>query len=453
MKIEPPFNQLIMFWRSDQPLKERRLTPGYRLRTYREGDTLEYIRVCADGLNKENWTERDFQREMVEQDGFIPEALFLAEKDDGEIVGTASGRTPWPTISDDIAYLHMVSVIPEHRGKGLGQALTASVQRFMLDKGKSGVVLQTDDFRLPAFKSYLSLGFRPIVPDRQHQFRWQLVLRALGCDDSVETYTLSGTEAEPLRANPLLPLPITDKVYLVEPPYASYLIIDREEAMLIDTGPADKGQRVKDSLDAMGILQSIKSIVCTHCHLDHSGAAGFIEKATGAKILAHQNDIACMEDTDVFFEKHPWGDRYRLWAGSSYKVNRALLGEEVLRVGATKLRVIHTPGHTSGTISLFMPKEQILFTGDLLQYSRPYRKNRWLGIVEDAVALQRSWKRLSNLNFQLLLPSHDGFDTQYHPINAGDNAREDLQSCMEMYETILAEVKKGHREYYRRNRR
>ena len=72
-------------------------------------------------------------------------------------------------------YLHMVCVLPEHRGKQIGHALNLAALRWFRDRGFKEVWLSTDDWRIPAIKSYLRLGFEPFYPDDSHRERWQAV--------------------------------------------------------------------------------------------------------------------------------------------------------------------------------------------------------------------------------------------------------------------------------------
>ncbi|MCJ7822097.1 MAG: GNAT family N-acetyltransferase, partial [Armatimonadetes bacterium] len=68
----------------------------------------------------------------------------------------------------------------EHRGRGLGRALVLSVLRRLREVGVASATLDTDDFRLPAIRLYLALGFRPELTHESHAERWRDVRRELG---------------------------------------------------------------------------------------------------------------------------------------------------------------------------------------------------------------------------------------------------------------------------------
>jgi len=151
--------------------------PGYVIRTYREGDSADWCRVVSAGIGGD-YDEAGFRRSIAGSSGFDPEGLFFAEKD-GVVVGTAcaiwSGDYP-----EDTGYLHMVAVDPVHQGHGLGRALTLAVLHRFRERGFRRAVLQTDDFRLPALRLYLTFGFRPRFTHESHEARWRAVYGELG---------------------------------------------------------------------------------------------------------------------------------------------------------------------------------------------------------------------------------------------------------------------------------
>lgn len=180
--------QLMMLW-SKQPVPEPALPEGFEFRTYREGDALGWIEVCKEGLGTGTMTEEDFRKQMLGMEGVVPEGLFFIITDKGHIAGTATGvLKPDPVMG----YLHMVSISPVFRGRGLAKPLNAAVLNFLVDHGRKLVTLHTDDFRIPAIKAYLSLGFRPILyADDMHE-RWQKVLQEAGYVE-MDTYMEDGT--------------------------------------------------------------------------------------------------------------------------------------------------------------------------------------------------------------------------------------------------------------------
>jgi mycothiol synthase len=69
----------------------------------------------------------------------------------------------------------MVGVVPEFRSRGFGRLVTLAVLHWLHEQGYRRVILHTDDWRLPAIRSYLRLGFRPVLFNDHHTRRWELV--------------------------------------------------------------------------------------------------------------------------------------------------------------------------------------------------------------------------------------------------------------------------------------
>lgn len=89
--------------------------------------------------------------------------------------------TAWELGSGDPKswYLHMVGVLPEYSGKGLGYAVSLAVLHKIRESGGAAAFLETDDFRLPAIRIYLKLGFQPVYLDDSHPERWERILQRL----------------------------------------------------------------------------------------------------------------------------------------------------------------------------------------------------------------------------------------------------------------------------------
>lgn len=150
---------------------------GYTVRSYREGDAADWCRLISAGIGG-NYTEEAFRQSTAGDAGFDPEGLFFAEKD-GQLFGTACAvyRDGVPA---DMGYVHMVAVDPMHQGNGLGRALTVAVLHRLRERGFKRAVLETDDWRLPAIRLYLSLGFKPVFRHESHEPRWREINEKLG---------------------------------------------------------------------------------------------------------------------------------------------------------------------------------------------------------------------------------------------------------------------------------
>jgi mycothiol synthase len=152
------------------------VSDGYKIRTYREGDEKAWAEIINNSLGS-GWDAERCRRELTGRLRFRPEGLFFSAYQE-EPVGTACA---WTQSLDEkkVGYVHMVGVIPEHRGKKLGYALCLSVLHFFRENNFQRAQLHTDDFRLPAIKTYLNLGFKPDYIDENHKARWDAVFNNL----------------------------------------------------------------------------------------------------------------------------------------------------------------------------------------------------------------------------------------------------------------------------------
>lgn len=145
---------------------------GYDIRPFREGDeeSLEQVLQCS-------FPEIPWSVDKVYSDLIIPkdvEEIYVATLDDIP-VATASARF-LPGMYPGSGYLHWVGVHPGHRGKGLGKWVTLAVMHHFKRADCRDTVLETDDFRVPAIKLYLSLGYLPECHHPSHQPRWATIM-------------------------------------------------------------------------------------------------------------------------------------------------------------------------------------------------------------------------------------------------------------------------------------
>ena len=148
-----------------------------------------------------------------------------------------------------------------------------------------------------------------------------------------------------------------------------YLVCERE-ITLIDAGLSGSRRRLERYLAGIGrSIGELRRIVVTHAHPDHIGGARELTVDTEAEVLLHPADIASLE----VGLREAWNerDRHRLLAWFTRGPHAATPvndGEVIPALGG--LRVIHTPGHTPGSICLYGERDRILFTGDMLQVLR-----------------------------------------------------------------------------------
>src|SRR6266481_4793717 len=128
------------------------------------------------------------------------------------------------------------------------------------------------------------------------------------------------------------------------------------EAIVIDPG---------DGLDEILALiekhhLQVKQIVITHAHIDHVGGAMKLRALTGAPILLNQNDYGLLKMLDM----------QATWVGmpapGDVKIDADLPHGENLSAGSLSANVLHTPGHSEGSVCLYFPAEKLLIAGDTL---------------------------------------------------------------------------------------
>ncbi len=134
-----------------------------------------------------------------------------------------------------------------------------------------------------------------------------------------------------------------------------YIVADEKtkEGLVID--PGDDAPVILKRILQLGL--NIKYIVLTHSHFDHVSAAGAVKKATGAKLMMHQDDADTLNDSLLA----------RLAGFVLHKVpepDMLLKGWEDIAIGELHFTVLHVPGHSPGCIALY--GQDVIFTGDIL---------------------------------------------------------------------------------------
>jgi len=128
------------------------------------------------------------------------------------------------------------------------------------------------------------------------------------------------------------------------------------EAIVID--PGDEIENVLALVRKHNL--TVKQIVVTHAHIDHVGGAMKLRAATGAPILLNQNDYDLLKILD---EQANW---VGMPSPGKVEIDQSIGQADTITAGTLKLTVVHTPGHTEGSICLYFPSEKKLIAGDTL---------------------------------------------------------------------------------------
>ena len=177
------------------------------------------------------------------------------------------------------------------------------------------------------------------------------------------------------------------------------------EVSLIDCGYAGSTGRIEEALVGRGRrLPDLARVVITHGHPDHAGSARELA-ALGIPILIHPADAVNLRLTwrDALAQRTR-GSVFSAMTPEPPEVQPIEDGQVLPMLGG--LRVVHTPGHTPGSVCLYSPRDRVLFVGDALQ-RRFGRVSFASGLYsDDLAAAKRSVKRMAALDVETLVFSH-----------------------------------------------
>jgi len=168
----------------------------------------------------------------------------------------------------------------------------------------------------------------------------------------------------------------------------SYLIYG-DTVTLIDTGVAGCETQIFEYIRSTGRDPSeIALIILTHSHPDHIGAAQAIQRESGCSITAHHAERAWIEDVELQNRKRPVPG-FTTLVGGSVQIDHELMDGDSIEPDETRageMQVFHTPGHSAGSLSLFLHNEGALFSGDVIPVTGD------LPVYDDALLSVRSIK-------------------------------------------------------------
>ena len=204
----------------------------------------------------------------------------------------------------------------------------------------------------------------------------------------------------------------------------AHLIVE-DELTLIDAGHRGSGRLVQRYLDRIGRSQrDITRIVCTHGHPDHIGGVAEIAAASGAAIFIHPSDAARLRIglRDVLANPVP-GQVLAFLTRPLNDPTPLLHGDVLPALGG--LHVVHTPGHTPGSVCLYAPALRLLFSGDVLQLRQGRLARPHHVFSDDLDEARRSIARLAELDVDTICFAH------YPPLRGG--AQDALRGLAEVW--------------------
>ncbi len=201
---------------------------------------------------------------------------------------------------------------------------------------------------------------------------------------------------------------ITKGIYLVGGPgisrsddATSFIIDFDNQLIMIDSGAGGSTAAIIRNIEDVGLdPQKINHIILTHCHIDHIGSAPMLRDRFGCQIVMHELDAGAVEDGDAIRTAATW---YQT-AFPPTRVDMKLTGDHVVMTfGNEELHCLHTPGHTPGSISIYIDREgtRTLFGQDIHGPFLP-------AFGSDKAKWRRSMETLLSLDADILCEGHFG---------------------------------------------
>ena len=152
------------------------LHSGYTLRTYHQGDEPLFYKV----MELAGWPGWNDEKLLPWLSKILPEGWFMVvHKKRTEIVATAMCLHNYKESNPFQGELGWLACDPAHAGQGLGMAVSAAVTARLIDAGYRNIHLYTEDYRLPALKTYLKLGYIPFLYTPEMPERWKAICAQL----------------------------------------------------------------------------------------------------------------------------------------------------------------------------------------------------------------------------------------------------------------------------------
>lgn len=236
---------------------------------------------------------------------------------------------------------------------------------------------------------------------------------------------------------------VTEKIHALKIPFkvplSKKMSVDRfafvylvfgDKVHLIDSGVAGTEKLIWEYIKEQGREpKEVASLILTHSHPDHIGSARRIKEMTGCQVFSHKLEQAWIENTELQFKDRPVPG-FQTLVGGSVEVDTFVIdGEQLELEKDIACKVIHTPGHSKGSISLLFGMEKSLFTADTLIFPGD------LPIYEDISECFRSIMAL-----QQVQNIHHLFSSWEPPIQGQEKIRQRMEQSISYLKRIHAAV-------------
>ena len=238
----------------------------------------------------------------------------------------------------------------------------------------------------------------------------------------------------------------------------SYVIRSREKSLIIDTGfnRAECREALLEGIRELGLDLTKTEVFLTHLHADHIGNSDVFTEA-GCKIYMSETDYACYrlyrhEETrktveDIFSREGFPDDEIAQQATKNHGrifnpklfINATTVKDgEMIKVGDVEIQCVSTPGHTPGHMMLYLPKEEVLFTGDHILFDISPNISIWLDVPLSLKDYMESLKKAKELSVKMALPAHRTAHLNYY---------ERIDQLLHHHELRLDEIYDAVKEY------
>lgn len=185
-------------------------------------------------------------------------------------------------------------------------------------------------------------------------------------------------------------------------------MVVNDDIMLIDTGMPGNSSKIINYLKKTikRQPQDIKTIVLTHQHFDHIGSLYKLKKITGAQVAAHPADEKYISKNKnqpgMGFMGHIINFLKFIYRYEAVEVDLLVEDGDLLE----GYRVIHTPGHSPGSICLYNPHNKVLFAGDNLRYVKGKIEGPPSGLLPEPEQFKESMGKLEGLDIEVIFCGH-----------------------------------------------